>query len=606
MCGIAGAIGLPEAEGRATVTRMLRTLVHRGPDAEGIVAGPGWALGARRLAIVDLETGNQPVANESGTVHAVLNGEIYNYLELRRALAERGHRLASRGDTEVLVHLWEERAGGMLGSLRGMFALAVLDEAAGTLLLARDRVGKKPLYVWPRGGTLLFASELKALWAAAGHGPEVDEDALDAFLAWGFVPEGLCIARGVSRLAPAHALAVDLAGGTRRLFRYAACDPCPQPEMTFAEAVAVVRETLPEAVRLRTRADVPVAVFLSGGLDSGCVAALAADSLTGRALCVTFPGHASELPLARQTARRWGLDLEEVEVAAEDGIGLLDELAEIYDEPLADPSVVPTVLVARAARRFAKVVLNGDGGDETLGGYRRWLVARAREVAGGWAPLLGSALAPAARVLGGRLHRFREGLVHPCLYAAVGPAKLSPAEVAVLRGRVPPLPAALVEAMADGGLGEVERVRRLDLGFFLPGDLLPKMDRATMAASVEARSPFLDHVVLERLGRVPAAVLLRGGRTKAVLREAAREWLPPRVRRAPKRGFEVPLAAWLRGPWQGVVREALEDPRAALRRHVDGSALAGWAGWFRRADRQRAARCVFTLLTLERWLRRWA
>lgn len=605
VCGIAGVIGLSEAEGRTTVARMLQALVHRGPDAEGLVAGAGWALGARRLAIVDLATGDQPLANETGTVYAVLNGEIYNYLELRAALARRGHSLRSLGDTEVLVHLWEERRAGFLEKLRGMFALAVMDEGEKTLLVARDRVGKKPLYVWPRGDTLLFASELKALWAAVGHGPEVDEGALDAFLAWGFVPEGQCIARGVSKLPPAHALAVNVANGERRLFRYADINPHPQHGVAFDDAVAVVREVLPEAVRLRTRADVPVAVFLSGGLDSGCVAALAAGSLTGRALCVTFPGHSSELPLARATARRWGLDLAEVEVAAEEGIGLLDELASIYDEPLADPSVVPTVLVARAARRFAKVVLNGDGGDESLGGYRRWLVARAKDLVGGRTALIGRALAPLARAVGGRLHRFQAGLVRPWLYTAVGPAKLSLDEVCALRGHVPPLPPALAAALGEEGGDELERMRRLDLGFFLPGDLLPKMDRATMAASVEARSPFLDHVLLERLGRAPAAILLRGGRTKAVLREAARDWLPTRVRRAPKRGFEVPLVAWLGGPWAGVVRETLHDPCAHLRGVVDGRALERWSDWWRAADRQRAARCVFTLLTLERWLRRW-
>ncbi len=606
MCGIAGVVGLAREEGRATVARMLGVLAHRGPDAEGIAAGDGWAVGARRLAILDLATGDQPVHDEEGRVHAVLNGEIYNFEELRTTLAATGHRLRSTGDTEVLVHLWEELGGQLVARLRGMFALAVVDEGARTLLLARDRVGKKPLYYWPRGDTVLFASELKALWAAVGHGPTIDEGALDSYLAWGFVPEGQCIAHGVHKLPPAHRLTIDLANGVTSIARYWQVPACPEGGVGFAQAVAEVRAILPEAVRLRTRADVPVAVFLSGGVDSGCVAALAAGTTARRALCVTFAGVSSELPLARRTARRWGLDLEEVPVAAEEGIDLLPELATIFDEPLADPSVIPTVLVARRARRVATVVLNGDGGDELFGGYRRWLAARLKDSLGRWAPLAGETLALVTRFGGDRLHRLVEAMRQPHLYDVLGPAKLPPAAVAALRGRPPSVPPALAALAASmGSNGSLDAMRRLEVEFFLPGDLLVKMDRATMAASLEARSPFLDHVLVERVSRVPTRVLLRGFQCKAVLRKAARDWLPAAVRHAPKRGFEVPLVEWLQGPWREIVRETLADPTARLRHFLDGGALERWLNWEQHPDRTRAARAVFTLLTLEQWLRRW-
>ncbi len=606
MCGIAGILGAPRDEGRAILQPMLAALEHRGPDSVGVAAGDGWAIGARRLAIVDLVTGDQPVTDESGAVHVVQNGEIYNFLELRRDLERAGHRLRSRGDTEVLAHLWEDLGADMLAQLRGMFALAVVDERTRTLLLARDRVGKKPLYWWRRGPRLLFASELKALWAGVGGPPELDEAALDAYLGWGFVPEGQCLARGVRKLPPAHGLLYGWEDGSQRLLRYWELAVRPDRSVRFGEAVEEVRATLAEAVRLRTRADVPVAVFLSGGLDSGSVAALAAGTVTGPAVCVSFAGAPSEARLARATARRWSLRFEEVSVAPADGVALLPSLAEIYDEPLADPSVIPTVLVARAVRPVAKVVLNGDGGDEVLGGYRRLLVARVREELGRGAGLARGVLAPLAALFPARFHRLGAALREPLLYDAVGPAKLSARDIELLRGSRPAPPPALEELLATCvGEDETTRLRLLDLGFFLPGDLLPKMDRATMAASLEARSPFLDHVLIERASRYPTSVLLRGGTTKAVLRAAASHWLPRSVRLGRKRGFEIPLVAWLRGAWAPVVEEVCADPTARLRRLCDGGALQAWRHWWRRPDRERAARSVFTLVTLEYWLRRW-
>ena len=592
--------------------RLLGALVHRGPDAEGRIIGSGWALGARRLAVIDLVTGDQPVSNETAQVHAVLNGEIYNYRELREELLARGHRLRSAGDTEVLVHLWEDEGPAMLHRLRGMFALAIADGKRRTVFLARDRVGKKPLYWVQHGAAVVFASELKALRAALPGQPALDRDALEAFLMFGFVPEGQCIYEGYAKLPPAHWLSVDLASGGITTQRYWRLDLTPDPAISFDRARRTVVGLLDESVALRLRADVPLAVFLSGGLDSGVITSLAARRQTSlRALHVAFRGETGELELARAVAARAGVSLSELVVDADDSLRALPMLAEVYDEPLADPSCIPTYLIAKAARAEATVVLNGDGGDESLAGYRRFLAQRLRAWPGAarwgrWAGRAASALAPLAGRPRGWGRRLGDGLAAVDPYLAWGPVKLSAAETAALTGGSVTVPApyrALVEHHA--ALGPVNRLRALEMEFFLPGDLLVKMDRATMACSLEARSPLLDHVMLERAAGFPPGVLLRGWRTKAVLRAVARDMLPAAVCRAPKRGFEVPLERWLAGPWAAEVRALLEDPGSAVRGTLDPHGLEPWLEWRQRPDRQRAARAVYTLLTLEHWLRRW-
>jgi len=591
---------------------MLARLVHRGPDAEGMVSGGGWALGARRLAIIDLVSGDQPVASEDGRVHAVLNGEIYNYRELRGELISRGHTLRSQGDTEVLVHLWEEEGPAMLSHLRGMFALAILDERRAQVFLARDRLGKKPLYWARRGEGLIFASELKALREGLPGSPSIDPAAVRAFLRWGFVPEGQCILQGVHKLPPGSWLLLDLPGGELRQERYWHLRLAPEPGLSRDEAVERLRGALDEAVRLRLRADVPLAVFLSGGLDSGVVTALAARHQRGLlALSVDFSGVPGELPLARATAAKAGVQLESVSVAAVAGAALLPELAEVFDEPLADPSCVPTLLVCRAARQYATVVLNGDGGDEALAGYRRHLAARLLDRPGVRPAARAGARVAAHLPLSSRrrdwAHRLAEGLapgIDP--YLAWGPVKLNAGEVSALLDEPAGIVPLLNEGVETAGTSFFNEVRALDLGFFLPGDLLVKMDRASMAASLEARSPLLDQEVVELAATFPPELLLRGGRTKALLRDFARDLLPREVLRAPKRGFEVPLVRWLSGPWAGEVRAVLEDPAAAVASVASVARRQVWRDWADRPDRERAARAVYTLVTLEHWLRRWS
>lgn len=605
MCGIAGWAGPTQEDAPAQLAAMLGCLVHRGPDQEGKAEGEGWGLGARRLAILDLATGGQPVRSEDGAVVAVFNGEIYNFVELRAGLAARGHRFRSTGDTEVLVHLWEEEGERLPEFLRGMFALALVDTRRRVLFLARDRLGKKPLYVAFQGKTLWFASELKSLRAGCPELQGVDQDALASFLAFGFVPEGECILPGVRKLPPAHRGVFQLQEGRWRQERYWALELSGDLRPTRRQAVAEVRQRLAEAVRLRLRADVPVAVFLSGGIDSGLVAALASAAKPGlEVLTVGYGRPDQDLRNARRTAHRLGLAVTEVDVDPRQGAALLPQLAEIYDEPLADPSAIPTLLVSRAARAFAPVVLNGDGGDEVFAGYRRHQAARL-------ATLPGVAMArPLWERWPGRGwgRRFAAALAsgeHPYLHW--GPVKLGPQGAAAALGTQPRLPATLMELLSEYASAPLpQQLRALDLFFFLPGDLLVKMDRATMATSLEARSPLLDQELAEYAGRLHPSLLFGTARTKPLLRAAARGVLPEVVRRAPKRGFEVPLAAWLAGPWAEEVRVVFEDPAAALRQVVSSQGLAPWRQWQRHADPQRASRAVFTLLTLEHWLRRWA
>ncbi len=604
MCGIAGFAGRQSGNERALVETMLGKLVHRGPDAGAWRTGAGWAIGARRLAIIDLVTGDQPVSDEDGSVIAVCNGEIYNYRELRRELLERGHVFRSSGDTEVLVHLWADHGPAMCSRLRGMFAFAILDAARGALFLARDRVGKKPLYWTRAGGGVSFASELKALRLALPERPSLDHGALRAFLRYGFVPEGSCILAGVEKLPPAHWLTFDLHTGEVEIQRYWSLTFDPDESLSFAAAREELLALLRDSVRLRLRADVPVGVFLSGGLDSGTVGCLAAREAPGvEAIVASFVGGLDESPLARRTAGRAGARLATVVVHPEDGLGLLPAMADVFDEPLADPSCIPTYLVAREARRKVKVVLNGDGGDEALAGYRRYLAARLRELPG--ARFWGAA---AARIAPGipAAHRNRlvEGLrSEDSGYLSWGPVKFSEPEVRALLGDPAPSKGGAPEpALADGG---VNAMRARDIDFFLPGDLLVKMDRATMACSLEARSPFLDHELLERTARFAPSLLLRGWRTKALLRAATEGLLPEEVRWGPKRGFELPLEAWLSGAWADELRCVLEDPLAAIRPLVPVSALGPWRAWNRTRDPARAARALYTLVTLEHWLRRW-
>ncbi|HQU33066.1 MAG TPA: asparagine synthase (glutamine-hydrolyzing) [Thermoanaerobaculaceae bacterium] len=616
MCGIAG-VCLPD--GREVVgsglAEALLALRHRGPDGEGTFTAPGIALGMRRLAIIDLVTGAQPVFNEDRSVVAVLNGEIYNYVELRESLRQRGHAFATASDTEVLVHLYEDEGEALCSRLRGMFAFAIWDGRARTLLLARDRFGKKPLYVAPLPGGLAFASELKGLrplLRGAGAAPRVREQGIYDYLSLGAVPQPDTVYEGVSAVGPGRWLRFD--GERIREQAYWRPELEPKTAISYADAQEELRRTVGEAVRLRLRSDVPVGVFLSGGVDSSVVAYEAARHLGGglRTFTVSVAdAEMDEAPVARRTAAALGVEnvVLPLHVAPRDEVLAV---ARHFDQPFADPSAIPSLAVARLAREHVKVVLNGDGGDEVCGGYRRYLAARTLgriAAVPGARPVLRAVFSRLAagrrRSAAGLLRRFGRGL-------ALGPGArylvwtkdllLDEDKRRVWRGRPQRATEAWVAEWLDCNLAAVDAQVAGDIGIELLSSLLVKMDMTTMAASLEGRSPFLDHEVAQFALRLPVAFRVRGARLKAVLRDAYRDRLPREVIEGRKRGFEVPLAAWLDGDLRDLVGDALLAPDARIAAYVEPAFVRAVVEGAAMRERNRAG-LVYALLMLELWLR---
>jgi asparagine synthase (glutamine-hydrolysing) len=579
MCGICGLVTLNGEPDPARIDAMRAALVHRGPDEGSTDVLGRCALGHQRLRVIDLETGQQPVANETGDVVAVFNGEAYNFPELRAALAANGHEVRGTGDTPVIPHLYEEDGPGFVRRLGGMFALALWDASRERLVLARDRVGKKPL-LWTRlgDGTLAFASELKALLRLPEVARDVDLDAVDAYLALQYVPGDRTALRGVRKVPPGHLLVAE--GDSVRIERYWTPEPRGHAD-SEDEWLERVRETVGAAVRRRLVADVPLGVLLSGGIDSSVVVAAAARATTEplRTFTVGFPdARYDERAYARAVADRYGTLHEEIEVEADVPETVL-RLADAFDEPLGDEAAFPTFLISEQARRHVTVALTGDGGDEAFGGYERYaamglagrlglvpealprLAARAlRRLPQAREPR--SAATRAARFLdlAARAPDQRYGHVMEIFPAAL--RRELWAEDAVRRVR----PASeLLGPHADGVAG----LQTLDVSTYLPGDLLPKADIASMAHSLELRSPLLDHEVLELGLALPDALKVRGRTGKIALRRAFASDLPAAVAGRGKTGFGVPLGRWFREELRTFARDVLLDQRARDR------------GWFR-------------------------
>jgi asparagine synthase (glutamine-hydrolysing) len=598
------------------VAEALQDLKHRGPDGRGMFVESALILGMRRLAVIDLVTGGQPVFSEDRNVVAVLNGEIYNYLELRDGLRQRGHTLATRSDTEVLVHLWEDEGAALCAKLRGMFAFAIWDRKARTLLLARDRFGKKPLYFSRLPGRgLAFASELKGLvpiLRGAGTAPRVREQAIYDYLSLGVVPQPDTVYDGVHAVRHGHWLTFG-DGGLREV-PYWQPELEPKASLSYRDAQEQLREKLSEAVRLRLRSDVPVGVFLSGGVDSSAVAFEAARHLGGTLRTFTVSVADEDLnegPVARRTAEALGIE----NVVLPLHVAPLDELLTIarhFDQPFGDPSAIPSLAVSRLARQYVTVVLNGDGGDEVCGGYRRYLAAK---VLGCVSPV--PALGPAMRIAlsrvaatkrrsaAGLLRRFGRGLSLSAgqrYLVWTADLLLEEDKAPIWRGAPQRPTEAWVEDQFAPGLSAVDAQVAGDLRINLPSDLLVKMDIATMAASLEGRSPFLDHEVAEFALRLPVSYRVRGHRLKAVLRDAYRDRLPREVVEGRKRGFEVPLAAWLAGDLRDVVFDALVTPGCRVSEFLDAGFVRAIVDGTAMQERNRPG-LVYALLVLELWLR---
>jgi asparagine synthase (glutamine-hydrolysing) len=564
MCGICGIVARDGSPDRSRLEAMAATLEHRGPDSDGYYVDGPIALAARRLSIIDLEHGDQPIANEDGSIRVVQNGEIYNYRELSADLRHAGHTFRTRCDTEVLVHAYEEWGDEFAKRLRGMFAVAIWDERRERLLLARDPFGIKPLYYRLSAEGLEFASELRALPRG-----EVDPDAVDAFLAFNSIPAPLTIFRDTRKLPPGCVLVWE--NGDAELVRYARPRPVPASDLREdddAELIEECRARLRDSVRAHLVSDVPVGILLSGGIDSGLLAALAAQE-TGEPLRTFSIGFEEssfdELADARKVATRYATNHHEL-VLRPDAARLLPALAEAFDEPFADSSALPTYLVSELAARHVKVALSGEGGDELFGGYYTYvadlLAGRAASLARVVRPLV--ELLPSSNARASfdyRAKRFVRAVHLPPLERHHGWKEIFSSDMrAELTGRrngFDPLHVYRERFDETEGAELLARLQDVDERIYLVDDLLVKTDRAAMAHSLEARVPFCDPVVANFAHGLPSRYKVRGFRKKVLLRRAAAPLLPRSIVQGKKRGFSIPAASWLRGDLKSLVRETL-------------------------------------------------
>ena len=564
MCGICGIVSARGPADPERLARMSAKLLHRGPDSDGVFVDGPVGLAARRLAIIDLETGDQPISNEDGTVHVVQNGELYNYPELRGELERAGHSFRTHGDTEVLVHLYEQEGPAFFRRLRGMFAVALWDSTRQRLVLARDRYGIKPLYYRTVGDGIEFASELRSLPRG-----EIDLDALEAFLAFNSIPAPLTIFREARKLPPGHVLVWE--DGNLSLERYARPAPVPVAELRDddeAELIEELRSRLRDSVRAHLLADVPVGVLLSGGIDSAALTALAAQEAAEpvRTFSIGFEERSfNELSDARLVAERYGTRHREL-VLRPDAALLLPALADAFDEPFADSSALPTYLVSQLAAEDVKVALSGEGGDELFGGYYTYVADLLAERAGGLAglarPLVERLPTSTGRAsLDYKAKRFVRGAHLPPLDRHHAWKEIfssdARSELTGRRHSFDPVDLYRERFAETDGAELLARLQDVDRTIYLVDDLLVKTDRASMAHSLEARVPFLDPVVTNFALALPARHRVHGLRKKVLLRKAVAPLVPGRIVRGKKRGFSIPAAAWLRGELEPFARETL-------------------------------------------------
>ena len=621
MCGIHGVLDLAGRRVSADVlSRMGRITRHRGPDDEGSHEDGPLAMGMRRLSVIDVQGGHQPLTNEDGTLWLVANGEIYNYRELAEDLARSGHRARTASDCETLLHLYEQHGDDFLARVNGMFAFALWDSVRRRLLLGRDRLGIKPLYVWNDGRRLIFASEAKAILAAPGVATDLDEGALASYLSLGYVPAPQSLFRGIRKLPPATLLVADERGVTqRRYWRVPeAVDPAPDERAWVMRA----RSGIEEAVRRQMVSDVPIGAFLSGGIDSSAVVGFmsAHSDRPVKTYAIGFDGGDAEafydeLPHARRVARLFGTDHHEILVRP-DVVSLLPRLLWHMDEPIADSAFVTTFLVSEFARRDVTVILSGVGGDELFAGYRRYLGSHYRQRFG----RLPHAMRRAMAAIGSRLPSDRHSPLLNTMRLAKG--FLASAELGfderyrsyvevfdeatvaeLLQAPRTDSGDALAAAFADAaGSDELARMLAVDAATQLPDDLLMLTDKMSMAVSLECRVPLLDHELFELAARIPGSIKLRNGRLKHVMKEALADVLPRDVLERRKRGFGTPMGAWLKGPLAALLRQLLSRESIERRGLFDYPAVAALIG-AHAANRVDATDGLLTLLNFEIWAR---
>ncbi len=620
MCGICGVAGGEPARGRELVQRMCGSMAHRGPDDEGVVQAAGVTLGMRRLSIIDLAGGHQPMRNEDSMVWVVHNGEIFNHLELREQLSAAGHMFLTQSDAEVLVHGYEQWGEQMVERLNGQFAFAVLDQRARDVFLARDRMGIKPLHYAIDGERLVFASELKALLQDPALRRGVDPIALDEYLAYEFVPSPRSIVRGISKLRPGHTLTWSVAERRPQLRRYWA----PQlnidgsrHERDLDEECDELRAVLRESVRKELISDVPLGVFLSGGIDSSAVTAMMTQ-LGGdvKSFSVGFAERSfDEAGYAREVARHLGTDHHELTLEPRMLLDLVPRLPVLLDEPLGDASIIPTYLLSAFTRQHVKVALGGDGGDELFAGYP---TLQAHRLAGYYQRAPGvvrrGLVEPVVRRLpvshgnlsfDYRAKRFVSGAAHPVAerHQRWMGSFTSEERAAVLS---PGLRGSLAALNGDppvddySALDPLNQVLMLDMRMYLENDILVKLDRASMMASLEGRVPLLNNDFVAYATGLPLNLKLRGLRSKFLLKRALRGILPERILNRPKKGFGIPVAEWFRGPLKEQMLAVLSPERIASEGFFDAGAVGGLVGEHL-AGRRDNRKQLWTLFAFEMW-----
>jgi asparagine synthase (glutamine-hydrolysing) len=590
MCGIAGFADRDRTEGPVPsrneaefglVHRMCDVIRHRGPDDEGIHVEPGVGLGMRRLSIIDLSTGQQPIHNEDRSIWIVFNGEIYNFRELRVELEAAGHTFYTSSDTEVIVHAYEQWGEAAFGRLRGMFGIGLWDRPRRTLLLVRDRTGIKPLHFVERGGRLYFGSEIKSLIAAGAVDRQIDLEALDHYLSFLYAPRDRSLFKGVRKLPPGHLLRWrDGRAEISKYWEVAAAEPF---RGSAEDAAASLRVVLADAVRSHMVSDVPLGAFLSGGIDSSIVVGLMAEASSQpvQTFSIGFDEpQFDELEHARTVAEHFGTDHHEF-VVRPDGLSILERLVEHFDEPFADSSAIPTWYVSEIARRHVTVVLSGDGGDELFGGYDRYLphprvaqfdrlnIPGMRRLAGAVWPVLPHGtrgknfLRRVSRQDNGRYLdsiAFFQADEKDALYSADVRQSLSSWDAEESLG---------AHFSRFAALPHDSRMMRFDFETYLPEDVLTKVDRMSMAHSIESRVPLLDNQVIDFAATLPAHFKIRNGRRKHVLKEAVRTLLPRGIIDRKKQGFGVPLGVWFRGGLTDVFADVLRSPRTRQRGYFE-------------------------------------
>jgi asparagine synthase (glutamine-hydrolysing) len=614
MCGICGVLnyGTGEPVDQVQLKRAADAMAHRGPDDEGFYLDGELGIGSRRLSIIDLPGGHQPISNEDGSLWIVFNGEIYNYRELRRELEGR-HQFRTASDTEVILHLYEEHGTGLLEHLRGMFAFALWDRRQRRLLLVRDRIGIKPLYYLTEPGRLAFASELRALRALAAQSLEIDPQSVYDFFGFRYVPAPNTFYRNVSKLLPGYFLVAD-SGGIRQE-RYWDLPGEDEKPLAAEDYAAQVLETLRESVRLRLVADVPLGVFLSGGVDSTAIVAMMSD-LGVRPLRTFSVGfeekHFSELPYARRVAARFGTEHTEEVLLARDLADELSRLIAFRDEPVAEPTDVALYRMSRKAAETVKVVLAGEGSDELFAGYPKYAADRLAglvlafppEVTGAivrWLPyrqwrvkLALEALSipdeaeRSATWFASFSRQEREALFSPDFLKQVDaahPARVFAQYLEQVRERAP-----------------LKRMLYADLKIWLPDNLLLRGDQMTMAASIEERVPFLDHKMVELAARIPVRLLTQGFRTKVLLRQALKPYLPEETLRRRKVGFTVPVSQWFRKTLNSFVADLLLSPDARSRDYFNPANMENFVREHFDGVRDRQKQ-IWALVNFELWIR---